>query len=107
MKIGDIVYVAYLAFGRNPTLNKLTVVRVGPKRIVTERGGSRENWTVGQAKFFTTEWEATAALRDAIRNKVAEVRGELTEWEQRLADAETKSVELQTHHASLKQEHAP
>lgn len=87
MKVGDIVYIPYLAWGRNPTLTITTIVKAGPKQITTQRGGNtREQWTHEQV--YTDEHTARAILRDRIQEKITEVREDLRRWEEKLATIE-------------------
>lgn len=72
IKAGDTVYIAYLAWGRSPTLAKVKVRSIGEHQIQTI--GGHGNFQLDKTKVFTDEHKALSHLRDLIQGKIDRVR---------------------------------
>lgn len=91
LKPGDQVFVAYLSWGRDPTLQRVTVKQIGPKVVVTQNHG---RFNRASTTFYATRLEALVAMRDLYQKKLHAARLEAQQWETQIdtVDAEIEAL---------------
>jgi hypothetical protein len=86
LKVGDMIWLAFMRFGKWPAVEKAKILKAGPKQISTNHG----NWDRSSPAICATREEALKRLRVLIEGKIDEAVTEVDSWRQKLAEVDSQ-----------------